>query len=217
MKLLILGASGRCGRWLVRLALERGHEVTAVVRDGSQAAVPGGASTVVGDVLDPAFVSEAIAGHTTVLSALGLRRRSVVPWSTLLSPPDLVQRVMANIAGAERPPERIIWVSAGGVGESRARCTPLIRAMIGAGNVGVAYRDLDAAEAVMRGAPEVSSLAVRPVTLLNGAPRGSAGEVNRYGLFSTVRRGDVARWMVDAAEREGAPGTSAVLLGRARR
>jgi len=32
MKLLILGASGGCGKWLVQLAHERGHLVRVIVR-----------------------------------------------------------------------------------------------------------------------------------------------------------------------------------------
>ncbi len=34
-KLLVLGASGGCGRWVVRMAKERGHQVTAIVRPES--------------------------------------------------------------------------------------------------------------------------------------------------------------------------------------
>ncbi len=32
MKLLILGVSGGCGQWVVKLAQHRGNDVTAVVR-----------------------------------------------------------------------------------------------------------------------------------------------------------------------------------------
>ncbi len=42
MKLLILGASGGCGRWVVRLAAEQGHDVTAMVRRTATPDAPAG-------------------------------------------------------------------------------------------------------------------------------------------------------------------------------
>jgi len=50
MRLLVLGASGGCGRWLVRLAADGGHRVTALVRDGSDAAAPAGVTVRRADV-----------------------------------------------------------------------------------------------------------------------------------------------------------------------
>jgi uncharacterized protein YbjT (DUF2867 family) len=35
MKVVVLGATGGCGRWFVRLAALRGHQVTATVRPDS--------------------------------------------------------------------------------------------------------------------------------------------------------------------------------------
>jgi hypothetical protein len=85
--------------------------------------------------------------------------------------------------------------------------------LIRSGNVGVAYRDLEAAERVVNGAG-LDALAVRPVTLTPGAPTGHAGAVSRYGILSTIRRSDVARWMLDAAEGGGRFAVPSVLLGR---
>ena len=110
--------------------------------------------------------------------------------------------------------QRFIWISAGGVGDSRVQASPIIRRMIGLGGIGAAYRDLERAEAVLH-ASEVPALAVRPVTLTGGAPTGSAGPVSRYSLFSAVRRSDVARWMLDAADGGTEYPDSTVLLGRA--
>jgi hypothetical protein len=56
-------------------------------------------------------------------------------------------------------------------------------------------------------------LAVRPVTLMNGRPTGLAGRVDRYGLFSIVRRSDVAAWMLGALSRPTPYVEQTVLLG----
>src|SRR5579859_784353 len=74
MRIVIFGASGGTGRELVRQGVERGHEVTAFVRNPH--ALPraqGNVRTIVGDALDPRAVATAIEGQEAVLSALGPR------------------------------------------------------------------------------------------------------------------------------------------------
>ena len=68
MRLAVIGAAGRIGGLIVAEALDRGHEVTAVVRDRSRAA-GGPDRTVVADVFDP--VAAAVAGTDVVVHAAG--------------------------------------------------------------------------------------------------------------------------------------------------
>ena len=217
MRFLVLGASGGCGSWLVQLAHERGHDITAVVRQGSPYRPPSGVMMKVGEVTDAAFVASVVHGHDAVLSCIGLRRAGVSLFARLLSPPDLVQVVMRNVRRAlsEDEDARVIWISAGGVAESRAQATRPIRWMIRTGSVGVAYEGLEVAESETPPASQ-KWLAVRPVTLLNGAPKGKARPVSRYGLFSTIRRADVAQWILDVADGTRTYDGHTVLLGTAR-
>jgi uncharacterized protein YbjT (DUF2867 family) len=69
-------------------------------------------------------------------------------------------------------------------------------------------------ESVLR-ASTLDWLAVRPVTLSHGPPTGRVGPVTRYGMTSTVRRGDVAAWMLEALERRERFAERTVLLGPA--
>ena len=67
-----MGATGGTGRQLVQQALERGHIVTALVRDPSALGVEHPRLQVVrGNVLDYASVEAAVRGQGAVLSALG--------------------------------------------------------------------------------------------------------------------------------------------------
>jgi uncharacterized protein YbjT (DUF2867 family) len=227
MRLLVLGASGGCGRWLVRLAAERGHRVTALVRDGSDAAAPAGVVVRRGDAADAATLDAALAAlaalagaggaadDLAVLSCLGLRRAGRSPWAPLRSPPDLTARVTRLLLPAmhRHGVRRVVALSAAGVGDSLAHCSWPVRRLVAAGNVGVAYRDLAAMEAALA-ASDAAWIVARPVTLVDGARTGGARQVARYGLTSTIRRADVAAWMLAAAEQPaGSAGRQVMIAG----
>ena len=214
LRLLILGASGGVGRWLVRLAADRGHDVTAVVRPTAQIDGAGSVRVVRGDLLDRAVLDAAVRGQTAVASCIGLRRAGRSPWAPLRSPPNLVESVMrALVPAMEREGvARIVAISAGGVGDSRAQLTAPVMWLVTRGNIAVAYDDLERMESVLR-ASTLDWLAVRPVTLADGPPTGRARPVGRYGMTSAIRRSDVATWMLDALERRGTFSDRTVLLG----
>ena len=214
MKLLVLGASGWCGRWLAQLAAERGHEVTALVRPTTSFVAPAGVTVRLGQVLDPNTIEGAVTGQDIVFSCLGLRRAGPSPWARLLSPTNLMAKV-ARILIAEMRRQgvrRLIVVSAGGVGDSAAQLSRLVRWLVGSGRIGAAYRDLENMEQELA-TSGLDWLAVRPVTLIDGQPTGAAHPVARYGMFSRVRRSDVAGWMLSRAENPEPFEPRTVLLG----
>lgn len=91
MRIAIVGATGYVGSNVVDEALERGHEVTALVRNPGR--LRGHARLRAGavDVHDPAAVARAVAGHEAVVSAFSpgheereLRRRHLEGFRSLL-------------------------------------------------------------------------------------------------------------------------------------
>jgi uncharacterized protein YbjT (DUF2867 family) len=214
MNVLVLGASGGVGRWVALLAVANGHRVRALVRPATPYDAPSGVEVLRGEALDPEVLDEAAAGMDAVVCALGQRRAGRSPWSAPLSPPALMARVTPMLTAAMRRAgtERLVTVSAGGVAESAAQLSAPVRWLVRQGQIGVAYRDLEAMERTLAGSG-LDWLAVRPVTLVDGAPTGRAREVERYGLASTVRRSDVAVWMVEVLETEVPFRRRAVLLG----
>jgi putative NADH-flavin reductase len=70
MDFLVFGATGRTGSAFVRQALAEGHGVEVLVRDANATAAAG-AKVTVGDVLDAAAVSAAVAARHTIVITLG--------------------------------------------------------------------------------------------------------------------------------------------------
>ena len=69
--ILVAGGTGTLGTQLVRLLTERGRPVRVLTRDPASAGqLPGTVETLTGDVRDPATVAAAVAGCTTVVSAV---------------------------------------------------------------------------------------------------------------------------------------------------
>ncbi len=75
MKLVVLGANGRTGKHLVQIALNKGMDVTAVVRtaDRRPDIQHDRLAVVVGDPCDPEFLKQVFRGQDAVVSALGGR------------------------------------------------------------------------------------------------------------------------------------------------
>ncbi|MCE7067135.1 NAD(P)-dependent oxidoreductase [Dyadobacter sp. CY326] len=122
MKVVIFGASGATGQYLVQKALDQQHEVTAFVRNRGKLAVERPRLTIIkGNVKDQHIVHNAITGQDAVLSALGA--------SSIFKLDQLVIEGMANILNAMEScvVRRLIYLSTLGVEESRASAGFMIR------------------------------------------------------------------------------------------
>jgi putative NADH-flavin reductase len=210
----VLGASGGVGRWVATLAAGKGHTVTAVLRPASQFEPVDGVAVARGDLTDPDFLDGVVSGHDAVISCIGLRRAGMSPFAKLLSPPDLTTRLASSLTRVMEVQNvrRLIVMSAGGVGDSFTQLSWPVQQLVRSGNVAVAYRDLAGMEGRFA-ASSLDWLAVRPVTLMNGAPVGRAREVRKYGLTSIIRRADVAAWMIGAATQHDSFINHTILLG----
>lgn len=198
MRIVVFGASGGCGRIFVDRAAEAGHEVTAVVREGTRYDAPSGVRVLREDVLADGAIDRALEGQDLVVSSIGVKR--VVPanpWSKLASPPDLTERFAEKLVAAmtKRAMKRVIAVSAAGVGDSAADLNWVMKFLISSSTIGRGYRDLEKMERVY-GASDLEWILVRPVTLTDGAEK-RVREVPRFGATNTIARASVARWMFE--------------------
>jgi putative NADH-flavin reductase len=198
MKLAILGANGRSGQQLVLQALERGHEVTAVVRDRTWSA-PGPARTLRGEATDAAFLTGAFAGQDAAILAIGLRLGSIAPWARP-EVPDLLTRAGAAVVAAAKAAgvKRVLAISAGGVGDSLAMVPGFFRAMIAVTALKASYRELEAMEGALLSSGLEVCLA-RPTGLTDGARTGNVKVCTRLAGQATISRADLAAFLLDQA------------------
>lgn len=102
MKILVFGATGATGACLINEARNRGHDVTAFVRDASRLASPD-TPHIQGDITDSDAVRQALSGQDAVVSALG-------PRSPLKRDPELVAGVRTIVTAMEESTvRRIVW------------------------------------------------------------------------------------------------------------
>lgn len=201
--LVIFGATGNCGQWAAKSAIEQGYNVRALVRPDSKADLPQGVEIMHGEVMDADTVERAVDGQDAVLSCLGIKRKSASnPWSSVVSPVNLAEQSARNIAAAMKTQgiKRVISISAAGVADSWFDISPVMRFMIRSSNISVAYRDLAKMEQVYNDSG-LDSLALRPVTLVDGKVTGDTKVVERYLLSSKISRANVGSYMIEAIAR----------------
>src|SRR5947209_7148182 len=192
-RILIFGATGGTGKELVAQALQRGHDVTAFVRDPGKLAVSHAHLRVQqGDLQEPETVRAVIPNHQAVLSALGTR---TLGKSTLLSN-GLKEIIKSMTASGVR---RLLWESSLGVGETRGQLGPLYNWLLIPLMLRNVFADKELQESIIRSSP-LDWTIVQPASLTNGPRTGKyrAGpNACRDRSTPRISRADVAHFMLE--------------------
>mgnify|MGYP001801391979 CR=1 FL=1 len=206
MKVLLLGATGRTGKFLPEECLENGHEVHCLVRDVNKVSPkPSSVSYFEGTPSAKVALRDAIQGCKVVVSALNVSRISDFPWAPLRTPPTFLSEVMQNLIELHRenPLSQIAICSAWGVHETLNDIPWWFKMMIQNSNVGVAYADHERQESLLV-ASGIPFTIVRPAGLTNFSKKGkvtvSYENSPKPGLM--ISRGDVAAFMAEAVGNE---------------
>ncbi|MBI3450113.1 MAG: SDR family oxidoreductase [Acidobacteria bacterium] len=204
-RILIVGATGGTGRQLVSLALERGHDVTALVRDPSRLPVEHPSLRVIrGDVLDPRAVEEAVRGQDAVVSALG-HHRYYSPGGVLSSGTRNILRSMES-----HGVRRFVCETSLGIGDSAGRLGLFYTFFIIPAILPVYFLDKARQERIVARS-RVDWVLVRPAVLTNGVGRGRWRAGARAGGFllpARISRADVAAFMLDQLASEAYLGSA---------
>jgi uncharacterized protein YbjT (DUF2867 family) len=169
MKILLLGATGRTGKWVLQQALEQGHQVNCLSRQIKRLHPQDGLLLFEGDPTHPDDLKTAILGCDGIISVLNISRTSDFPWATLRTPKNFLSNVMHQliIVAEELQVQRIIVCSAWGVKETKKELPGWFRWFIDNSNIGVAYADHERQEDIITES-SLKWTIVRPVGLTNG-------------------------------------------------
>jgi uncharacterized protein len=109
MKVVLLGATGFVGSAVLKEALDRGHSVTAIVRDPEKLEKRDGLVPRTGDVYDTASLAVLIEGNDALISAFN------PGWKNPNLYDDQVRGTRSIIAAAKKAGiKRVLWVGGAG-------------------------------------------------------------------------------------------------------
>ena len=200
MKILVIGASQGTGALSVRAALDKGHEVTAFARSPQKLVLDHPKLTRrVGDFHDPASVEAAVPGHDAVIITA-----SATSFKALRSDPTYFSRGTRPTIDAMKKAgvERLIVLSALGVGDSRPLVNIVVRAIAIGFLLKTPFEDHERQERMVRES-ELEWVIARPGRLTDGP----ANKVYRKTTViepvpSSISRADVADFLVEACETD---------------
>jgi putative NADH-flavin reductase len=193
-RILIVGATGGTGRQLVAQALERGHLVTALVRDPSALRVEHPRLQVMrGDVLDYPSVEAAMQTQEVVICAIGHKR--------FFQPTRILSEGTRNILRAmeAHAVRRLVCETALGIGDSAWRMGLSYTLFVIPFILPFYFWDKTRQEQLIA-ATHVNWVIVRPGALTNGAKRNRYRHGRQVGSFLTtvrISRADVADFMLN--------------------
>jgi putative NADH-flavin reductase len=199
MKLVVIGATRGIGRCLVELALEEGHDVTALVRNPDRLDTNAGQPAVVqGDILDASSVKKSLQGSDAVCTTIGIgpTRKPVTVFS------EGIRTVVAAMQATGT--RQLACITGIGAGDSKNHGGFFYDRIINPLLLKTIYADKDREEAVVR-ASDVDWVIIRPGFLTNGPLTG------RYRVLTDltgmtagkISRRDVAHFVLtELAEKK---------------
>jgi hypothetical protein len=218
-QILLLGATGRAGRFVLDEALQRGHAVTALVRKPSTI-LPQHArlTTVIGDPCKQSDIEKALQATTitatpsarvVIISTLGQTRASGNPWSASTSPPRFMEASARAVLSASQNPDlrgrveikKFIVMSMFGAGDSFDQLNFLMRWIMGHSNMDVTLEDQNLVDAAVKSG-SLPYVLVRPAMLKGeeAAPVKVHGEKGEgAGYMPSISVKSVVRFLLDAA------------------
>lgn len=189
MKVLILGATGSLGKQIVAQGLEKGHEVTALVRSPEK--ITDAKVRVLAGPLDAAHLEIALQGQEAVIYALGVKPGGAITFFSNTTRVLLAAMQKCNV-------QRIVVVTGVGSGDSKGHggflydwiVYPLITKKI--------YEDKDRQEALLK-ASDRDWIAVRPAAFTNGplTRNWRATDDLRGVTIKWISRADAASFTLD--------------------
>lgn len=205
MKVTVFGANGQVGKLVVQQASEKGHMVTAFVRNKAKYSFADSSNVyvVTGDATNLEDVKKAIANANVVISCLGNKKDVLIMHDSHSNILNAAQKLPTK--------PRCIFISSVGCGGTSWLIKLSLVLIAGK----KAFADYEQADARISSETTVPFCLVRPYSLTNKEGKGQYYVTkSQNGTFMRpISRHDVAKFFVDAIETNDWDGKPGVLLG----
>lgn len=206
MKILLLGATGRTGKYVVDESLQRGYQLNCLVRDAQKIkTVHERLKIFEGSPEKLSDIEQAIKNCEAIINVLNISRNSDFPWAKLRTSPIFLSGVMKNVIELAEihKVKRIIACSAWGAAETKNDLPRWFRWLIDKSNIGLTYIDHERQEKLLMSSHLLWTI-VRPAGLTNSKKYQEIVESynNKPKPKMTISRISVAKYMVEAIADE---------------
>lgn len=142
MKILVLGATGRTGKQIIKEAIKRSHKISAIARDPEKLK-DFDIDITKGTPYDYATIEKAIVGCNAIINTLNVSRKSDNPWAPLAAPKDMISKSASNSLKAMEKAgiKRFIALSTIGAGRSWKKTPRLLRFIVSISNLKFPFLD----------------------------------------------------------------------------
>ncbi len=214
MKILLLGATGRTGKLVLKKLLEKKCNVTCISRNSQRIEQRKGLTILEGDPRDLVDMQKVIFESDGIISVLNISRNSDFPWSNLRTPKTFLSDTMKVLVPLAQKAKikRIVVCSAWGVLESRHDIPKWFRWLIDNSNIKFAYQDHERQEKIISEST-LRWTVVRPVGLTNSKRMKSVRESfdNRPKPGLVISRSSLAQYLADSVRRDDLIGKKVVI------
>lgn len=198
-KVLIIGGTGKTGNLLAKDFLDSGVVPVCFGRTASKESVPSGALAFRGDSLSKSSLSRSMEDVDTIVVCLSISRDGGSPFSKVVGDRELHSKSMRAIVGLakEYGIDRVLKISAQGVGDSWNRAGIFFRGLVVSSNLRTAFSDHELSDYILSGSG-LNWTIIRPPIL--------DGRKSRHGLitgtmlktrsYDTVSREELSAWIV---------------------
>jgi uncharacterized protein YbjT (DUF2867 family) len=142
MKILLLGATGRTGQYIIEEAIKRGHKISAIARNPEKLKAFK-IDITQGTPYDYETLEKAITGCEAVINTLNVSRKSDNPWASLAAPKDLISKSASNAIKAmgKAGIKRFVALSTIGAGRSWKTTPGILKFIVTISNLKFAFLD----------------------------------------------------------------------------
>lgn len=218
-KVLIIGGTGKTGNLLAEDFLDLGIIPVCFGRSASKETVPPGALAFRGDSLSKSSLSSSMEDVDAIVVCLSITRLGGSPFSKVVGDRELHSKSMNSIVdlAKEYGVDRVLKVSAQGVGDSWNRAGILFRGLVTTSNLRIAFSDHDVSDSILSGS-SLNWTIIRPPILGTSKSRYGliAGTNLKTRSYDTISREELSAWIVDNLDK-GAYYRSCLTIKKAKR